>query len=95
MTFPVLLELGEDGWIVAECPALPGCLSQGKTEDEAVENIKNAIQSWLKVEVSGGRGGTSSGIGSAEHRISARFTPRSYEPQLQPCHDFLSKPTHE
>ena len=52
MTFPVLLELGEDGWIVAECPALPGCLSQGQTEDEAVANIKNAIRSWLKVEAS-------------------------------------------
>lgn len=50
MTFPVLLEPGEDGWIIAECPALPGCLSQGRTEEEALANIKDAIRAWLKVE---------------------------------------------
>jgi len=32
MKFIVTLERGEDGWIVAECPAIPGCVSQGKTE---------------------------------------------------------------
>jgi predicted RNase H-like HicB family nuclease len=37
-----LLEVG-DGWIVAECPALPGSVSQGKDENEAVENIREAI----------------------------------------------------
>ena len=50
LTFPVLLEPGEDGWIVAECPALPGCLSQGRTEEEALQNIKDAIRAWLRTE---------------------------------------------
>ena len=44
------LERAEDGWIVAECPALPGCVSQGKDEKEALENIKEAITAWLWAE---------------------------------------------
>ena len=51
MTFKVLLEPGEDGWIVAECPALPGCISQGKTEKEALKNIREAIELWLETEL--------------------------------------------
>ena len=43
MTRRVLLSTGEDGYIVAEVPSLPGCVSQGKTRDEALENIKEAI----------------------------------------------------
>ncbi|MBI4389827.1 MAG: type II toxin-antitoxin system HicB family antitoxin [Nitrospinae bacterium] len=50
MIFHVTLEPAEDGWIVAECPALPGCVSQGKTEQEAIENIKEAINAWLWAE---------------------------------------------
>jgi predicted RNase H-like HicB family nuclease len=50
MMFHVNLETDEDGWIVAECPALPGCVSQGKDEREALENIKEAIQAWLWAE---------------------------------------------
>ena len=50
MIFHVSLEKAEDGWIVAECPALPGCVSQGKNESEAIENIKEAIQAWLWAE---------------------------------------------
>ena len=49
MKFIVTLERGEDGWIVAECPAIPGCVSQGKTEEEALENIKEAISLCLEV----------------------------------------------
>lgn len=49
MKFLVLLEQGEDGYIVAECPSLPGCISQGKTREEALENIKDAIQGILKL----------------------------------------------
>ena len=48
--FHVTLEQAEDGWIVAECPALPGCVSQGKDEREALENIKEAITAWLWAE---------------------------------------------
>ncbi|MGH8614363.1 MAG: type II toxin-antitoxin system HicB family antitoxin [Gammaproteobacteria bacterium] len=50
MIFHVTLEQAEDGWIVAECPALPGCVSQGKDEQEALENIKEAITAWLWAE---------------------------------------------
>lgn len=50
MLFHITLEQAEDGWIVAECPALPGCVSQGKDEKEAVENIKEAITAWLWAE---------------------------------------------
>ena len=50
MLFHVTLEQAEDGWIVAECPALPGCISQGETEEEALVNIKEAIQAWLWAE---------------------------------------------
>jgi len=49
MLFNVVLEK-EDNWIVAECPALPGCVSQGKDEKEALENIKEAITAWLWAE---------------------------------------------
>ncbi|MFN2454318.1 MAG: type II toxin-antitoxin system HicB family antitoxin [Pyrinomonadaceae bacterium] len=51
MTFKVILEPGEDGWIVAECPALPGCVSQGRTEPEALSNVREAIELWLETEV--------------------------------------------
>jgi len=49
MKFPVILEQGEDGYIVAECPVLPGCVSQGKTEGEALANIKDAIEGILEL----------------------------------------------
>lgn len=47
MTFHVVLEQAEDGWIAAECPALPGCVSQGSDEQEALANIREAIIAWL------------------------------------------------
>ncbi|HUX44529.1 MAG TPA: type II toxin-antitoxin system HicB family antitoxin [Terracidiphilus sp.] len=50
MMFHVVLKKDEEGWIVAECPALPGCVSQGKTEQEALANIKEAITAWLWAE---------------------------------------------
>jgi predicted RNase H-like HicB family nuclease len=50
MIFHVTLERAEDGWIVAECPALLGCVSQGKDEKEALDNIKEAITAWLWAE---------------------------------------------
>lgn len=50
MIFHVTLEKAEDGWIVVECPALPGCVSQGHDEQEAIENIKEAITAWLWAE---------------------------------------------
>ena len=47
-TYTVILESGEDGYIVAQCPALPGCWSQGKTREEAVVNIQEAIELYIE-----------------------------------------------
>ena len=49
MRFKVLISDGEEGWLVVECPSLPGCVSQGRTIEEALENIKDAIQGCLDV----------------------------------------------
>jgi len=43
------MERDEDGMIVIECPSIPGCISQGKTEEEAIKNIKDAIKQCLEV----------------------------------------------
>ncbi len=43
----VILYPGEDGYWVAECPSLPGCISQGKTKEEAILNIKEAIRAYV------------------------------------------------
>ena len=47
MKFRVIIEPDEDGVFVAECPNLPGCISQGSTRAEAVANIKDAIHGYL------------------------------------------------
>jgi predicted RNase H-like HicB family nuclease len=49
MKLQVMIEQDEAGYYVAEVPALPGCLSQGKTREEAIANIKEAIAGWLDV----------------------------------------------
>ena len=49
MKFKVFITTGEDGWYIAECPALPGCISQGETIEQALENIKDAIRGCLEV----------------------------------------------
>ncbi len=51
MTQKYLITLieGEDGYIVAECPSLPGCVSQGKSREEALKNIQEAIEGILEV----------------------------------------------
>lgn len=46
--FLVTLETDEDGWLVAECPVLPGCVSQGRTREEALANIREAIIASLE-----------------------------------------------
>jgi len=43
----VVIYPGEDGYWVAECPSLPGCLSQGKTKKQAIQNIKEAISCYI------------------------------------------------
>ena len=49
MKLHILIEQDEEGFFVAEVPALPGCLSQGKTWEEALSNIKEAVEGWLEV----------------------------------------------
>ncbi len=48
MEVKVRIEKDEDGVYVATCPSLPGCISQGKTEHEAITHIKEAIKLHLK-----------------------------------------------
>ncbi len=50
MMFHVTLAPAEDGWFVVECPALPGCVSQGATEEKALANIREAITAWMWAE---------------------------------------------
>lgn len=54
MKFPTMIYQDEDkAWIV-ECPAIPGCVSQGSTREEAMENIKDAIAACLEVRAERG-----------------------------------------
>ena len=54
MKFIVNLDRDETGMIVAECPAIPGCISQGKTEAEALANIREAIEACLEARAANG-----------------------------------------
>ena len=45
----IIIKLGEDGFWLAECPSLPGCISQGRSKQEAIKNIRSAIQGYLEV----------------------------------------------
>ncbi len=54
MKFATVLDRDEGGMWIAECPSIPGCVSQGKTREEALANIKEAIA--LCLEVRAGRG---------------------------------------
>lgn len=47
MKLDVVIERGKDGYFIVHCPALPGCWSQGKTEEEALRNIKDAAKGCL------------------------------------------------
>ena len=49
MKFPTVIDRDEDGTWVVECPTIPGCVSQGRTREEAMENIKEAIALCLEV----------------------------------------------
>ena len=54
MRFIVTIEKDEDGFFVVECPSVPGCVSQGRNEAEAMENIKDAIRECLAVRAERG-----------------------------------------
>jgi len=48
MRYRIIIKQDEDSIFVAECPSLPGCISQGKSRQEALENIKDAIRGYLE-----------------------------------------------
>jgi len=50
MKLKIVLENGMDGYITAYCPALKGCVTQGRTEEEAIRNLKEAIELYLEVD---------------------------------------------
>jgi predicted RNase H-like HicB family nuclease len=54
MKLLVTLERDETGMLVAECPAIPGCISQGATEEEALRNIREAIQGCVEARAANG-----------------------------------------
>ena len=54
MIFNVKIDRDEDGVFVVECPSIPGCVSQGKTKEEALENISDAIRLCLQVRAEKG-----------------------------------------
>ncbi len=54
MNFRVTLDRDEDGMWIVECPAIPGCVSQGKTREEALANIRESIQLCLEVRAEQG-----------------------------------------
>lgn len=64
--FSVIIER-EDGWYIAECPALPGCVSQGRTLQEALKNIREAIELSLETR--------------AAHKIGTRS--KAFEIEIQ------------
>lgn len=49
MKFNITVDRDEDGVWITECPAIPGCVSQGKTKEEAIKNIQEAIHLCLEV----------------------------------------------
>lgn len=54
MKFNVTLDRDEDGVWIVECPSIPGCVSQGQSKEEAIENIKDAIAACLQVRAERG-----------------------------------------
>lgn len=54
MKFNIVIDRDEDGYWISECPAIPGCVSQGKTKDEAITNIMEAIHLCLEVRAKEG-----------------------------------------
>ena len=48
MKYRILIQQDEDGVFVAKCPSLPGCISQGKTREDALTNIKDAVRGYLE-----------------------------------------------
>ena len=54
MIFNVTIDRDEDGIWIVECPSIPGCVSQGKTKEEALDNVRDAIKLCLEVRAEKG-----------------------------------------
>ena len=54
MNLYITIHQDEDGWFVAECPSIPGCVSQGKTQKQAEKNVQKAIKECLEVRAEKG-----------------------------------------
>ena len=68
MKYKVVLKKSKEGYSVS-CPGLPGCWSQGKTEDEALENIQDAIREYLEAAVKISKGAKEIGRASCRERV--------------------------
>lgn len=83
MKYRVLIEQDEDGYFVTEVPSLPGCISQGETRAEALDNIKEAITGYLESLKAHGDPVPPPieevFVEVARERIAARFRSRSYQ----------------
>lgn len=71
LNFQVVIEQDEEGYFIASVPAIPGCHSQGKTYEETINNIKEAIE--LCLEVAGQDSSYESKIDLAEDMLTTRF----------------------
>ena len=78
MKFVVTVERDEDGAFVVECPAIPGCVSQGRTEREALDNVTDAIRQCLEVRAERGMPLT-----IATHVVEIDVSPRTTESSVR------------
>lgn len=85
MKLPVILERDETGMIVAECPAIPGCVSQGQTEQEAIANIREAIIGCLEVRAAQGLPLTRSSVLAPYARTSVHVTRKPQRGNEEAC----------
>jgi predicted RNase H-like HicB family nuclease len=53
--YTVIIVPAEDGWVSAMVPSMPGCVSQGRSRDEALAHVREAIEAWVEVEAEHGR----------------------------------------
>jgi len=71
MELKVVLEPGEDRYIVAHCPSLKSCWSQGRTREEALRNIREAIELYLEADSYGTKGGATGSVTGACSPLAA------------------------
>ena len=69
MNLKIRIYPGEDGYLIAECPALPGCATQGKSRDEVLANIREAINGWLGVQAENAPAATVPGVEEVEVQV--------------------------